>query len=238
MNAADKRKEFLIRIVPPVAAVAAVVAFGFLGLWQLDRAAQKEALVEMFADDAPYRNVDGMTDLVPFENIQMRGRPLSDRQILIENIVRNSRLGRFVITPLDVGDGEPLLLVNRGWVEMPLGDAAGDLELDDEWRLVRGRAGRLPRVGIRSGDAFANPDGWPRSGVYPTNAEVAGQLGREVLPFVLLLDRGENDGFLRNWEPAQAGPMTHYGYAFQWFAMAFTVIVIAVWHLRKRRVPQ
>ena len=37
------------RLVPPVAAVMATVLFVNLGLWQLDRAAEKEALEEGFA---------------------------------------------------------------------------------------------------------------------------------------------------------------------------------------------
>ena len=52
--------------------------------------------------------------------------------------------------------------------------------------------------------------------------------------FALLLDPEDEDGFLRQWEPDQSGAMTHYGYAFQWFAMALAVIGIAFWQYRKR----
>ena len=103
-----------------------------------------------------------------------------------------------------------------------------------EWGRFRGRVGQLPRVGIRSGEAFEGSEEWPRIAVYPTLDEVAVELDAELMPFVLLLDPGEPGEYLRRWEPAESGPMTHYGYAFQWFAMALTVLAIGAWHLKKR----
>jgi surfeit locus 1 family protein len=64
--------------------------------------------------------------------------------------------------------------------------------------------------------------------------DVAAQLGRDVLPYALLLDAQADDGFMRDWMPNLAGPMTHYGYAFQWFALSLTVVAISVWQLRKK----
>lgn len=240
MNERTTTNAFLMSVVPPLAGVLLVIAFTALGMWQLDRAAEKEALAAKFADDAPYRSfggadVDASDQPIPFERLELRGRLLGDRQILIDNIVRNGRIGYFVITPLELADRDALLLINRGWVDKS-GDALADIGVDDAdgWRRVRGRVGHLPRVGIRSGDAFAGSRDWPRIAVYPTLDEAAAQLGRELLPFVLLLDPDEAGGFMRAWEPAQSGPMTNYGYAFQWFAMALAVVAIGGWHLRKR----
>ena len=174
---------FLMRIVPPVAAIVLIVTFTSLGRWQLERAAEKEALAAMFAEDAPYRDIRGVSELTPFEKIEARGRLRDDRQILIDNIVRNGRLGYFVITPLEIAGDEALLLINRGWMEKPnSAGPAGDVSVADDRRRLRGRAGHLPRVGIRSGDAFAGSDGqpqdrWPRTALYPTIEEVAVQLG-------------------------------------------------------------
>ena len=262
MNDRTATNALLVSIVPPLAGVALVTAFTALGLWQLDRAAEKEALAEKFANDAPYRSLDNVDvenqePPIPFEKLEVRGRPLSDRQVLIDNIVRNGRIGYFVITPFEITGGAPLLLVNRGWVDKgtdaDITDRIGGTSADegsadegsadegsadegsaDSRRRVRGRAGHLPRVGIRSGEAFAGALDWPRVAVYPTLAEVAEQLDRELLPFVLLLDPDDADGFMRAWEPAQSGPMTHYGYAFQWFAMALAVVAIGGWQLKKR----
>ena len=229
--------ELLLRIVPPLAAVVLLVTFVSLGLWQLDRAAEKEGLATMFSNDAPYRSASSNETPEPFERIEMRGRYLDEQQILIDNIVRTSRLGFFVITPLELSPNEPLLLVNRGWVEKrrDTGEISADLSLSTERMTLRGRAGKLPRVAIRSGEAFVGSEDWPRIAVYPQAEEVAEQLGRDVLPWILLLAPEEPAGFMREWAPpGQSGPWMHYGYAIQWFAMAIALLIISVWQLRKR----
>lgn len=225
------------RLLPPFAAVAFVALFVSLGMWQLDRAAQKEALESLYADDAPARSLADIDEPVQFERVRAQGTLQHDRQILIDNIVRNGRLGYYVITPLDYANHEPLLLVNRGWIERTAYESGSvALDMDPGRRKISGRIGRLPRAGLQRGNAFMDAgDDWPRIAVYPTTEEVAGELGREVLPHILLLSADEPFGFDRDWSPDVMGPMTHYGYAFQWFAMAFAVTLIAAWQLRKAR---
>ena len=109
-----------------------------------------------------------------------------------------------------------------------------DIPVDPGFRSVTGLAGHLPRVAIRPGEAFVEPGGWPRVGLYPTAEEIAAEIGAEVMPFALLLSPDADDGFVRRWQPNVSGPMTHYSYAFQWFAMAIAVVIIAGWQLRKR----
>jgi surfeit locus 1 family protein len=127
-------------------------------------------------------------------------------------------------------------MVNRGWVARPANGQPGpDISIGNACRTLHGRIGYLPRVGIRSRDAFADTDGWPKNALYPTVAELSSELGEELLPFVLLLSPAEENGFVRRWQPRESGSMMHYGYAFQWFAMAVAVLGLLFWNLRKRR---
>ena len=224
------------KFVPPVAGLLFIVLFVSLALWQLDRAGEKNALLELFGTDAPYGRVNDFESLSEFDRIQIDGRFLTDRQVLIDNIVQNSRPGYYVITPFRPNSNYPLLLVNRGWIQksIPVGKTP-DLDVDQELRTVRGLVGHLPRVAIRPGEAFEGPTDWPRIAVYPNLDEMATQLEETVLPLALLMGPEEEDGFVRRWQPNISGPMTHYGYAFQWFAMAAAVAAILFWHLRKRR---
>lgn len=223
-------------MVPPVAAVLLLVTFVSLGMWQLDRAAFKEDLATSFAAASDYERVFGDMPVTAFQPIKSTGEYLNERQILIENIVKVNRLGVYVITPFQYADDEPLLLVNRGWLpKLPGQSTLPDVDVSSELTEIRGKAGGLPQVGIRPGEAFEGSTGWPRTSVYPTLAEVSETLGREVLPFVLLLDPEETSPMLRQWQPVQSGPATHYGYAFQWFALATTVLFVSIWQLRKRR---
>jgi surfeit locus 1 family protein len=233
------KNESFLRWVPLAAGAAFVVLFVSLGRWQLDRAAEKKALLALFEGDAPYTEPSNFDALDQFERIRIPGRYLADRQILIDNIPLDGRLGYYVITPLEPSTHDPLILVNRGWIPRPApGDDQEEVAVASEFRTVRGLVGHLPRVAIRPGEAFSERENWPRVGLYPTADEIAAELGEDVLPFTLLLSPDDADGFTRRWQPDVSGPATHYGYAFQWFAMAVAVVIIAGWNMRKRYLDE
>jgi len=226
------------RYFPPVAGIIFVSVFLSLAFWQLDRAAEKKALLAMFDDDAPYLRVNDFSSLAEFSRIQQDGKYLPEKQVLIDNILREGRPGYYVITPFKPNNRETLLLVNRGWVpKSPTASAPlPELPLASNLRTIRGLAGRLPRVAIRPGEAFEGSEDWPRVAVYPRPEEMSVALSAELLPTVLLLAPDDEDGFVRGWEPNISGPATHYGYAFQWFAMAATVVALFIYHFRKRQI--
>ena len=139
-----------------------------------------------------------------------------------------------MLTPFRTRNGS-LLLVNRGWLPKERsGDALPPVEVAEELRTLEGRAGRLPRVALRPDAAFSDTDSRPLVAVFPELADIETALGRDLDEPLLLLSPGEPDGFLRDWQPRQSGAATHYGYAFQWSALAVTVLVILVWPTRKR----
>lgn len=226
----------LQRYVPVIAGLLFIALFVRLGIWQLDRASEKKELAESFAN--PANALTASAGLVPdaFQAIEASGSYLPDRQILIDNIVRNGRLGYYVLTPMVLSPDESLLLVNRGWIAKDLTQPElPDIDVGGEKLTINGKAGHLPRVGIRPGEAFVDKLSWPRIGVWPTPLEVAAEIGRDVLPYVLLLDPQQEPGFVRQWKPRESGTSTHYGYAFQWFAMAAAVAALTGWHSRRKR---
>ena len=236
MNAKYEVEALFWRFAPPVAAVLLTILFVSLGFWQLDRAAEKVSIQRLFDADTGYAPLSDGMSVQDYQRVSASGRFLDDRQFLIDNMILNGRLGYFVITPFEYASNKPLLLVNRGWVAagperslpllMPLPGA--DLE-------IRGRAGHLPRVGIRSGDAVTASSDWPKLATYPELSDLSQSLDRELLSFILLLDPQDGDALVREWQPQGRGPAMHYGYAFQWFAMAATVVGILFWQFLKRR---
>lgn len=212
-----------------------VVQFAGLGVWQLDRALEKRA------DQTAYEAQTGFTtfvhgmDVRPYQKLEAEGTFDADHQFLLDNIILNSRYGHYVLTPLVYSDDEPLLIVNRGWVERTgeeIDSAA--IALENSRLTVRGRVGSLPRAGYRMGAAIESPTTWPQHAVYPTLDELAASLGREVQPFVLLMDPDDDFGLVRHWVPEEMGPGRHYAYAFQWFAMGSVLAGLLVWNFRKR----
>jgi surfeit locus 1 family protein len=203
----------------------------WLGFWQLDRRDARIAELAVYerhadqtvaADDVRDAKQDG------FRRTTASGRYLAGRQFLIDNIVREGRNGFLVVTPLAGGSDGDILLVNRGWIpqtadRLPVGDIA----VATDERTVSGRVGRLPVGGLKLPGSVPEQLRWPSIRQYPDVDELAAALDRPVLPWVLLLDPGEPDGFVRDWEPGGLPPERHLGYAVQWFALAAALTAIA-----------
>lgn len=216
-----------------------VIQFAGLGVWQIGRGFEKQADRDAFRSQASAANfVTGM-ELRPYQRLRATGRFDAGRQFLLDNIMLNSRYGYYVLTPLAVGDGEPLLIVNRGWIERAGKNIdTQSIALPGSRVTVRGRVGSLPRAGYRMGDPFLPDAAWPQHAVYPTLEELASSLGQEVQPFVLLMDPDNDHGLLRHWVPAEMGPGRHFGYAFQWFAMGAVLAAMLIWNFRRRNMQQ
>ncbi len=232
----EKSKKPLPEWLPFVIGFALVLQFAGLGAWQVTRGLEKRAEQELFSDDAGFSSWSEGMDVRPYQRLKASGKFDTDHQFLLDNIILNSRYGYYVVTPLIVGDNIPVLLVNRGWKEKSAGEInVSDFSVDTAMMEVRGRAGSLPKAGYKMGDAISPGSPWPKLAVYPTAAEIAAELGRDVQPFVLLMEPGDELGFVRHWIPEEMGPGRHFAYALQWFAMGAVLAVLLVWHARRRR---
>ena len=227
--ATAKRRRY--RAIPYLVGTVVAALMLSAGFWQLERAAGKRAERAAFAAEDAYRRFADGGAVRLYQPLELRGTWLQGRDILLRDIVVDRRVGHYVLTPLVTGPGEPLVLVNRGFVA---GDGTPAVTPAGSARRVRGRAGRLPRAGYRLGEAILEPTTWPVRALYPRYEDIAAALGREVQPFVLLLDADQADGFERGWQPGGMPPARHTAYAVQWFAMALVLGGLMVWHARKR----
>lgn len=228
-------KKQLLGYLPYGIGAVLVLQFFALSAWQVDRGLEKRAEKAAFDSQAGFATFFDGLQVRSFQKLKADGRFDAEHQFLLENIIINSRYGYYVLAPLVLGPDQPVLLVNRGWVEKsgPSFDA-GRVTLHERPVTVRGRAGSLPRAGYRMGEAILPGSGWPKPAVYPTLADIEQALGRAVQPFVLLLDPADEFGFVRHWVPEEMGPSRHYAYALQWFAMGIVLAALLVWNYRKR----
>lgn len=224
-----------------LAAVAAIALFTALGFWQLGRAEFKRDLAADYerADSADAVAVDRATELASlprFTPVRVTGRFDTERQIFLDNRVRDARPGIEVFTPLALSGGGAVL-VNRGWLPVPdrrrpLPDAPAPREA----LTLRGLVNEPPATGLRLGDAPASPR-WPWLTPYLAIPEAEAALDRELADRVVLLGESEPYGFERGWEPRTLSPERHVGYAVQWFALAAAVAVtwlVLGWRSRRR----
>lgn len=220
---------------PTVAVLLLLPILISLGIWQLQRAEQKSAVKTEFAAGAETVFVDGsavsptLSELPTYQRIELSGHYASDRQFLLDNMTDGGSAGYQVLTPFVPEGSDTWVLVNRGWIPKKFGTTLlPDVEVSESDRRVAGRITRLPRPGLElAGDPQAGPE-WPRVTQFPTIEELAEALGADLAQRMVLLEPSAADGFLRKWNPVEFGPERHLGYAFQWFALAATLLIIYV----------
>src|SRR5690606_2663856 len=125
------------------------------------------------------------------------GRYEGERQVLLDNMVHDSRPGYQVLTPLVTGAGT--VMVNRGWVPAS-GDRRRlpDIGVGGGLREVSGRIAPYQEPGLRLEVGPAAQNGaWPRRLTYPSAGHLSRELGRELRRYQILLDPSEADGYVR-----------------------------------------
>ena len=223
-----------MRFRPSLGLSLVLLALGLLflrlGLWQLERKAEKEALLERYASAPELAVGQAMEREAEFARVTARGHFDEHRHLLLDNRIWNGRAGVHVLTPFRLEDGRSLL-VNRGWLPLPPdrrtlpGFATGNAERTISGRLVRPPAGAL-QLGER--DVLA-PDQWPQLVTYLDLEAAAGVLGESLQPWILRLDADDPMGFEgRDWRPAVMGPEKHGAYAVQWFGLLAAAATIWV----------
>lgn len=220
---------------PTLATLALLPLMIGLGLWQLDRAAQKQHLQAEFdrrQQQPAVRLYPVLEDAeaLRFRRVVARGRYEPEHQILIDNRVHQGQAGYHVLTPLRLGDGTVRVLVNRGWV--PVGqDRAVLPTLDTPRGLVEvtGLAA-VPQIkGFHLGGARPPGEGWQPVWQYLDLKLYRSSVAYPLQPVVILLDPDNaSGGFVRQWARLDAGIATHQGYAFQWFMLAVTLAGIYI----------
>ncbi len=217
------------------ATLVGLALFVGLGTWQLERAAEKRALLAQAARGdtleaaATLPARDAPVEEWLFQQVALTGVYEADRQILLDNMTHDGRVGYQVLTPLRLAADASLILVNRGWIEA--GGPRSELpvlELTGQPRRVTGRLNHLPRPGLRLGqdDPGAPDDPWPRRFLYPERDTLEVALGESLPAFQLQLSPQAPDGFTRRWELVNMAPERHVGYALQWFAFAIVLLII------------
>ena len=212
---------------PTLATLALLPLMIGLGLWQLDRAAQKQRLQAEYDRRQQEPAVQLLSVLehpeaLRFRRVVARGRYEPQHQILIDNRVHQGQAGYHVLTPLRLGEGPVRVLVNRGWV--PLGQDRAVLPVLETPRgmvEVTGLAAVPHTQGFRLGGAKPSGEGWQTVWQYIDLDVYRSSVAFPVQPVVVLLDpENPHAGYVRQWARLDAGIATHQGYAFQWFSLA------------------
>ncbi len=232
-----------LAVLAATLATAALTASA--GLWQLDRAAQKnrlqatlEAQRALPALSLPELATEARAAAAQWQRgVVLEGRWQAARTVYLDNRPMNGRVGFIAVTPLLLADGSAVL-VQRGWLPR------------DPMERTRLNAPPTPAGPVQVRGRIAPPPsrlfelGAAAPGAIRQNLDLPGfarETGLRLRPLTVVQEEGavaSNDGLLRQWPAPAVDVVKHYGYAFQWFAMSALAIGLYAWFqlIRPRRL--
>lgn len=218
--------------------VFGLVAFGLLGVWQLRRGAAKEAIIAARHRAAKEHPVDlekwlsqgkRATGLY-LRAVALKGHYDASRQLLLDNQTWDQEDGYHVWTPFVLSGSHRVVLVDRGWVLAdPTRQHLPDPQVTDKAMTVKGIMHGFPQPGIRlSKGGCPQGHSWPRVVEYPRFKDLHCLYDGRLVDGLVLLQPGQPHGFPRHWLKVGMSPQRHFGYAFEWFAMGLTALVMFI----------
>jgi len=199
-----------------------------LGVWQLNRAAEKKELLTSWQSQATESTWAELVAEQP-----MPGRPVtltglfSDRTWLLDNRTRKGQAGYEVLTLFLPLQGPPVV-VNRGWLPAPrTRDLLPAVTSPDGVVTLAGRLADYPVPPVLA--QSPEQDGqWPRRVQALPRQQVAIEVVSPAPVIVTLTDDDQPGAYLTGPAPNVMGPQVHYGYALQWFALAAALTILTV----------
>jgi len=213
-----------------LAALAGIAATLALSGWQLSRAHEKsdaKAQLEAYGRGAavtlPATQIEA-ADLL-WHRVVVRGRFEPRYAVYLDNRIYHGVPGYYVYMPLAIEGGERYVLVNRGWI-------AGT---GDRARLpaTKTPAGAVEITGLAflPSKRFLELSGDTVQGSVWQNLTLeryARAVPIALQPVAIEQESALDDGLTRDWAPPDFGIERHYGYSFQWLALAVTIFVAYV----------
>jgi surfeit locus 1 family protein len=222
------------QVVLAILAAALVLTALGLGRWQLSRAQQKiamqaeverQAAVPALSNQLLLQTTHPETSI--YQRARLRGAWVQGQTVLLDNRPMDGRVGFYVVTPFMLEGSQTAIMVQRGWVARNFVDrtAVPSVSTQDGVFDIEGRITPPPAALYELG---AQPGGAIRQNI--DLKQFAQQAQLALLTSVSLQQSGPPDaGLLRNWPAVNLGVDKHYGYAFQWFALAALVAGLYAW---------
>lgn len=230
-------KNFVFKpnLIPSIITCVLLYLMMSLGNWQLDRADYKanlqsiiesrqsiepallSALINKHEDDWLYHPV---TTTGEFDTLH---------QIYYDNQVHNMVAGYNVFTPLKITETTGIL-INRGW--LPVGRSRTKLpDIDLKTSGVINITGLLSLPPSKGVILSNTPNGylqWPVVLQYIDIIEIQKILGYKLLPMVIILNDSKQTALEVMPIKINMRSEKHTAYAFQWFALSLTLLIIYI----------
>lgn len=225
----------LLWLVTTVLVFSALVKLGF---WQSTRALEKEqrlVQIEKLNDQNPIsleqvltlsNKDDPLAEINDFP-VFIEGEFNENQVFLLDNQVNKGRLGYRIYQV--VVTSKYAVLVSLGWVQGSINrQELPEVTALDGQHQFKGNV-RLIEVGILLQEQKFSDVSWPLRVQQIELDKFSSLINRQLLPFVVYLDKNEALGFEKNWQPIVMPPEKHRAYAFQWFSLALAWLLLMLW---------
>lgn len=230
-------RRFRFALWPTLITVPAVLIMLGFGIWQVERLAWKNDLIERLqtrttAAPVALDQLSGKPEQDEYRQVRLRGRFDHAHEMHLIARSLNGNTGYHIITPLILEDGRAVL-VNRGWVP--------DTRKDPARRAEGQVPGIVDVVGVTRLSqipGWVTPNNEPARNVWlyvdvPAMHKAAG-IASPASAYWFVADATPNPGGFPIGGQTQINlPNDHLQYAFTWFAFAVILAVIYLIYCRK-----
>mgnify|MGYP000668581412 CR=1 FL=1 len=211
-----------------------------LGYWQLERSEEKKALLSMMDQrfSSPSVVLDIREPILAFRPYNLIGR-FEEKHYLLDNRIRDGQVGYEIISPFYVNGDKDLayIMVNRGWVKAS--------KYRDQLPVINSPVGMIGLQGYFHETDGKVPvlketlaiEGWPKRIQQVSWDAFSQQQTGELLfeyEFRLVEKDRPNDDLIESahyklgWPRTSILPEKHTAYAYQWFALAIVLLILAI----------
>ncbi len=221
------------RLLMTLLVVVGVGVLCRLGIWQLDRLAQRRATNALIngrmAEPAvPLAAASANPAELEYRRVELRGTYDPDQEMVLRSRALDGIPGVHILTPLRLSGSDAAVLVNRGWV--PMAQAApearralaepGEVVVQGVVRLSQEEQGAPHDLPL--GPDRPRLDAWFRVNI----PRIQQQISYPLLPVFVQIQPAPGDPLLPRRIPVtDLGEGSHFGYAVQWFAFALILLV-------------
>lgn len=231
--------EFKPGLWATVAAAAGIALTLALGNWQVSRGREKsdlKARLEQLGHEPAVHISAALIDAndVQWRRVEAHGRFEPKYTVFIDNRIRHGTAGYEVVMPLKLDGSDHYVLVNRGWIAgNPDRSRLPRVKTPASTVTVSGLAVVPSKRFLELSTKIAQGNVWENL----TLERYRQAVRITIQPFVIRQDSALDDGLVREWAAPDLGITMHYGYAFQWFALAATIFVFYLVTHVKRKGP-
>ncbi len=209
-----------------------IAFFSSLGMWQISRAHQKEKLLSSFANRTKQSALTS-SDLnskqdVRFYRAELTGTFDNTHTFILDNKIFHGKVGYEIYTPFKIAGRNEYILVDRGFVAM--GRTRSELPTISPVNGTITISGilNLPPRYVAFGSLYDKQIHWPLLIEYVNLAEISKTVNYSLFSYTLSLNPEQTGPLAMEWQVVTMTPERHKGYATQWFALAFTLLILFV----------